>query len=131
MSDRSTSRPYRFDVGKILASVALPLLLMSAAVPAFAAKPSAATGKAISGMCAACHGSNGNAIDTSYPNLAGQNYQYLLKQLKAFKDGDRNNAIMHSMTAGLSKTQMQDLAAFYSSLGPKKCATGKANQKKG
>ena len=86
-----------------------------ASLPA-AAKPSAATGKAISGMCAGCHGDNGIAINTAYPDLAGQNYQYLLAQLKAFKDGSRTNPIMHSMVSGLSLTQMQDISAYYASL---------------
>lgn len=120
----------KFDMGKILIGVALPLMCLGVGVPAYASAPSASHGKDISGMCAACHGSEGIAINSSYPNLAGQNYQYLLHQLQAFKDGQRSNPMMHSMTAGLSKEQMQDLAAYFASLGPKKCKTGKS-QKKG
>lgn len=100
----------------------LPLVLglsFMVCLPALADVPSASTGKAISGMCAGCHGSKGKATNTQYPNLAGQNYQYLLEQLKNFKSGQRSNPIMHGMTSGLSKTQMKDLAAYYSELKPR------------
>ncbi|MGN8160566.1 c-type cytochrome [Salinisphaera sp. SWV1] len=96
---------------------AVLLLISGVAV----AGPSAGTGKAISGQCAACHGSNGVAVNSQYPNLAGQNYQYLVQQLQRFKSGQRNNAIMHGIASGLSKTQIQDLAAYYSSMKKAAC----------
>lgn len=96
------------------AAVGVAIAFGVASLPA-AAKPSASAGKAISGMCAACHGSNGIATNTSYPNLAGQNYEYLLQQLKAFKSGQRKNPMMHGMVNGLSLKQMKDIAAYYAS----------------
>ena len=51
-----------------------------------------------------------------WPNLAGQKEQYLLAQLKAFKDGTRQNAQMAPMVAGLSDEDMANLAAYYASL---------------
>jgi cytochrome c553 len=116
----------KFDIKKTFVGMTLPLMLIGASMPACAAAPSASSGKNISGMCAACHGSNGMAVTTLYPNLAGQNYQYLLQQLKAFKGGQRNNSIMHSMTVDLSKQQMQDLAAYFASLQRKDCTTDKS-----
>lgn len=78
-------------------------------------------GKEISGICATCHGDRGIAVDTRYPNLAGQNYQYLLHALEQFKDGERRNDIMHSMTIGLSQTQIEDLATYFSNIRPAPC----------
>ena len=79
---------------RVLAWSAFPVVLLGLSSLA-AADPSASSGQAISGQCAACHGSNGMAVNSQYPNLAGQNYQYLVQALEHFKQGDRNNAIMH------------------------------------
>jgi len=108
-----------------LAAKVLPLAFIVACMPVHASVPSISTGKAISGMCAACHGSDGRAVVTRYPNLAGQNYQYLLHQLEAFKAGKRKSPIMHSNTLDLSRQKMKDLAAYFANLGPRSCTTGK------
>lgn len=79
----------------------------------------AAAGKEKSGTCAACHGADGMAVIPGYPHLAGQNYEYLLAQLKIFKSGERKGAnavIMGPMTTGLDEQDMKDLAAYYSQL---------------
>lgn len=86
-----------------------------AAWPARAA-PSVKSGAAISVQCAACHGDNGIAVATNIPNLAGQNYVYLLSQLEAYKDGTRKSPIMNEMVASLSGQQMQDIAAYFASI---------------
>ena len=51
-----------------------------------------------------------------YPNLAGQKEMYLYQQLAAFQSGERNNAMMASMVAGLSDDDMKNIAAYYASL---------------
>lgn len=48
-----------------------------------------AAGKSKSVTCAACHGNNGISMIPMYPNLAGQKEQYLVLQMKAFRDGER------------------------------------------
>ena len=73
-------------------------------------------GKAASVTCAACHGADGIAAIKTYPNLAGQGAPYILKQLKEFKSGVRQNAVMLGMVAALDETTMANLAAYYSSL---------------
>lgn len=73
-------------------------------------------GKAKSATCAACHGGAGISPTPLWPNLAGQKEQYLLAQLKAFKDGTRQNATMAPMVANLSDEDMANLAAYYASL---------------
>jgi cytochrome c553 len=113
----------------IAAGVTFLLICGAVSSPAHASSPDVASGKAISGMCAACHGSNGIATVSAYPNLAGQNYKYLLKQLKAFKSGNRHNSIMHSHAAALSTKQMRDLAAYYASQDPGECTDSKSKSK--
>ncbi|MGB2337524.1 MAG: c-type cytochrome, partial [Alcanivorax sp.] len=69
--------------------------------------------------CAACHGQDGNKTLTgTYPKLAGQGEEYLVKQLENFKSGARENAVMQGQVAGMSEQDMQDVAAFYASLTP-------------
>ncbi|MGD8568503.1 MAG: cytochrome c [Gammaproteobacteria bacterium] len=97
------------------------MLLLSLAGPALASKPSPDKGKAISGQCAACHGNLGKAVNTSYPNLAGQNYQYLVQALGKFKSGERRNSLMQSIASGLSDEQINDLAAFYANISKSDC----------
>lgn len=76
----------------------------------------AAAGKAKAAACAACHGLNGIGTQPLYPNLAGQKEAYLVQTLKGFKSGERANAIMKAMAAPLSDADIDNLAAYYSSL---------------
>jgi cytochrome c553 len=77
-----------------------------------------AAGKSKSVTCAACHGNNGISMIPMYPNLAGQKEQYLVLQMKAFRDGERKNMVMTPMAAGLSDTDIANLSAYFSSLDP-------------
>ena len=77
-----------------------------------------AAGKSKAAVCAACHGSNGISQIPMYPNLAGQKEQYLVLQIKAFRDGERKNMLMAPMVAGLSDADITNLSAYYASLDP-------------
>ena len=70
-------------------------------------------GKARSATCVACHGAAGVSTNPLWPNLARQHEQYLAKQIKAFKDGVRKDPLMTPMVAGLSDTDIANLAAYY------------------
>lgn len=73
-------------------------------------------GKAKAAVCAACHGANGISVIPDYPNLAGQKVRYLEASIKAYRDGERKNAIMSPMASGLSDADIANIAAFYASL---------------
>ncbi len=73
----------------------------------------AAAGEKKAEVCAACHGVDGNSTNPSYPNLAAQVPGYIADQLAQFKSGERENALMAGITAGLSEQDMADLDAFY------------------
>jgi cytochrome c553 len=98
--------------------------LRAAALLAFAFTTStahaadAAAGKAKhEAVCAACHGKDANTpIDPSYPKLAGQHRDYLVRALSDYKSGARKNAIMAGQSQTLSKADIDNLAAFYASL---------------
>ena len=89
-------------------------VLSAASFGALAGDPVA--GKAKSMTCAGCHGMNGISNNDMWPNLAGQKEVYLANQLKMFKDGQRNNAMMSAMAKGLSDADIANLAAYYASL---------------
>lgn len=76
----------------------------------------AEAGKAKSVTCAACHGADGKSSNPMWPNLAGQHAAYLVKQLRAFKAGTRNDPIMGPMSMALSEADIEDLAAYYAQL---------------
>lgn len=76
----------------------------------------AAAGKAKAATCAGCHGANGISAVPTYPNLAGQKEAYLVATLKGFRDGTRANATMNAMAKPLSDADIENLAAYYSSL---------------
>ena len=75
-----------------------------------------AAGKAKSATCAGCHGAQGVSNNPLWPNLAGQQEAYLVKQLQAFREGTRSDPMMSPMAKPLSDTEIQNLAAYYNSL---------------
>ncbi|GLQ93554.1 c-type cytochrome [Dyella acidisoli] len=95
--------------GMALALASAPLL----------ASGNAADGKTKAAACFACHGADGNAVDPQYPRLAGQYNGYIQQVLHEYKDGRRSNPIMKGFTATLSDQDIQDIAAYYSSLPTK------------
>lgn len=96
----------------------LSTLLVAAAAlligPAQAADIDA--GKVKSATCAGCHGTAGISNNPMWPNLAGQQPGYLVKQLKAFRDGARSDPMMTPMAKPLSDDDIANLAAYYNKL---------------
>lgn len=90
--------------------------LTLAAISNVAAADHAALGKEKSVTCQGCHGADGISAVPTYPNLAGQKEAYLVKQMKAFKDGTRSDPTMNAMAAPLSDEDIAHLAAYYASL---------------
>ncbi len=87
-------------------------------------KPDPAKGKEIvGGVCAACHGADGNSVIAQNPKLAGQHADYIYKQLVDYskpqdaKDA-RVNPIMNGFASGLSDADKRHVAAFVSQQKP-------------
>ena len=87
------------------------------------------TGKAIgtapkaSHTCVACHGNDGIGILPEYPNLSGQHADYLEETLRAYRSGQRKNAVMAGMAAALTDEDIEALARYYSAQRPALCST--------
>ena len=86
----------------------------------------AETAPAKSQTCVACHGPAGVSSNPEWPNLAGQHAGYLALQLKAFRDGSRDNPAMVPFVAGLTDADINALAKFYSAQKPAVSANGDA-----
>ena len=90
-------------------------------------KAKAELGKVRAANCAACHsagglrgnGAAGISGAKAWPNLAGQNAEYLDSALRAFRDGSRNHAVMTSVAKTLSDADIDNLAAYYASVSCK------------
>ncbi len=74
-------------------------------------------GAGLIAVCSACHGGNGVAIAPIYPDLAGQQYNYILKQLEDFRSGRRSNSIMSGMAMTIPPSpdnrNLEDIAAYF------------------
>jgi cytochrome c553 len=98
-------------------SVSAALLALLSMSPAVSAADRAAGQAKADAVCAACHGKDGNTpVDPSYPKLAGQYSDFLIRALSDYKSGARKNAIMAGQVQALSKADIENLAAFYASL---------------
>ena len=107
-------------IGNVLAIILMSVGLASVAQ---AAGNAAAGEKIVTGVCAACHGIDGNSVITTNPKLAQQHPEYIAKQLANFKSGERKNAVMSGMAASLSQEDMANVAAYF---GSQKAKVGSA-----
>ncbi|MEX1196424.1 MAG: c-type cytochrome [Pseudohongiellaceae bacterium] len=88
-------------------------LLLSAAFSSSALAADAEAGEQKAAVCAACHGADGNSSIAENPKLAGQNANYLVKQMLDIKEDRREVPLMEGMLAGMDEADLEDIAAFY------------------
>jgi cytochrome subunit of sulfide dehydrogenase len=69
--------------------------------------------RTLAASCAACHGSNGNAVSASAV-LAGIDGNYFVAQMLAFKSGNRPATVMHHHAKGLNVDEINLLGAYFS-----------------
>jgi cytochrome c553 len=75
-------------------------------------------GRTKSATCAACHGVDGNSVTPDWPMLAGQHAAYIVRQLRAFKNGERTDVTMKPFADLLSEQDMLDVAAYFEAQTP-------------
>ena len=98
----------------------LPLMLIVLAPPALA-EGDPDNGRSLArSNCARCHGVDGNARSTSFqpvPMLAGQPSTYLVRQMRNFLSGAREDtskdAAMTRFLENLSDQDLEDIAAYF------------------
>lgn len=102
-----------------LAAAATAILICSSPVHATGDK---ANGRTLVYTCNGCHGIPGTT--NSYPQypvpkIAGQNEQYIISALHEYKTGDRTHPTMMAQAQSLSDQEIEDIAAYLSSIKPK------------
>lgn len=70
-------------------------------------------GQVKSAVCQGCHGPDGNSFSPDWPNLAGQNANYLSRQIRDFQSGARQDPSMQSMVMGLVEQDIADITAYF------------------
>ena len=93
----------------------LPALVF-AQTPVAKGDPVAGKVKALA-ICSGCHGIPGTktAFPEVYlvPKIGGQNADYLVAALKAYRNGDRYNETMKGLASALKESELADIAAYY------------------
>ena len=92
-------------------------IALASATNAFAAGD-AALGKDLSYTCAGCHGIEQykNAYPQyNVPKITGQNYEYLVAALKAYKAGERAHPTMRAQAKSFSDIDIENISAYLSS----------------
>ena len=71
--------------------------------------------------CSGCHSPQGKGNEPAgYPHVGGQNAEYLVKQLNAYRDGTRGNganaAIMMDVSSRLTDAEIEAVSSYISGL---------------
>jgi cytochrome c553 len=89
------------------------LLAAGALGPATAlAQSNADAGRYVAANCANCHGTQGVAKG-AMPSLAGQKKDYIVEQMRAFRDGKRPATVMHQLAKGYTDAQIEAVGEFF------------------
>ena len=106
-------RNRNFAMKRLTSAFAVAMLVVAGVA---SAKGDAEAGKTKATTCQDCHGPDGNPTDPQYPRLTGQYADYIAKALHEYKSDERKNPIMKGFASTLSDTDIEDLAAYYSTL---------------
>ena len=70
--------------------------------------------RGLAATCANCHGTDGRTVDGSaIPSLVGMPKNYMVMQMKAFKEGTRPATVMHQITKGITDEQIDRIADYF------------------
>ncbi len=99
----------------------IPCAVLSAlaaiTVPAAAADPKLLSRgeEIVQAKCFICHGAEGESSSPAFPRLAGQNANYMVRQLNDYKSGRRKSSTMQPMVEDLNEADFKALGAFFAS----------------
>lgn len=68
------------------------------------------------GHCQGCHGMDGLSKQANAPNIAAQPFEYLVVQLKAYRDGQRHQEQMSIAAQNLTDEEIVKLSAYYAAI---------------
>ena len=103
-------------------------LFYAAQKPGKAKTPAAghvAKGKTAAAACTGCHGASGVSVGAT-PSIAGQDAQYFVAAMRAYRDGSRADPMMKAPAGAIADAALADLAAHFASLQPQVPKVSKA-----
>jgi cytochrome c553 len=101
---------------RVLESIAFGGGLLAASMSSAEVIGDPTTGRKLTGQCRTCHGIDGVAKIPIAPTIAGEQADYVARQLAAFRSGARVHEMMSVVTKSLSDQDIADLAAWYASI---------------
>ncbi len=104
------------NTGGVALRLFLAVIIGVISIQSVAVAGDAALGKKKMIKCVTCHGADGVSKNPDAPNISGQVERYLIKSMKAFKSGERKNDMMAVVVKGLEDADIENLAAYYSSI---------------
>lgn len=116
-------RPLRAGLAAVLSLVACAAWAQNpAGTPSPTAKSELPAVQRAVHVCASCHGDFGRSTHKLYPALAGQTREYMVRQMKDFRDQARAEtdiqAYMWGISALLTDEQIEGLADYYAAQTP-------------
>jgi sulfide dehydrogenase cytochrome subunit len=94
--------------------LARPLVAALALLALHAHAQESAVARSLAATCANCHGTDGRSVTQEVVSLAGLPKDYLVAQMKAFRDGTRPATIMPQIAKGYSDAQIEAMADYFS-----------------
>jgi len=94
------------------AALAFFTLAVIASSPALAQQSDAQSAAYLAANCANCHGTQGRGAG-AMPSIAGQNKEYLVEQMRAYRDGKRPATVMHQLAKGYTDAQINLIAEHF------------------
>lgn len=96
-------------------------LFLASIVLLFAISNAASAGDPVAGRkaaakCQACHGVDGQSKNPEAPHISGQVERYIIKALKRYQSGERQDPMMSMIVKQLKEEDIANLAAYYSSI---------------
>ncbi len=93
----------------------IALFALAAACAAGAATPAPERiGELVRTRCYTCHGPTGQSSNADFPKLAGQNADYLVRQMFNFQTRLRKSTEMEKEMTGLTGNDIEELAKYFS-----------------
>jgi len=101
--------------GLLALSLVVAALAGALTEPARAADAVAGRAKARA-ACQTCHGEDGKATVAGAANLSGQQKEYLVEQLRAYRSGSRRHEQMNIIAKSLADADIENVSEWYSSI---------------
>lgn len=72
--------------------------------------------RSLAATCAGCHGTDGRSVSNLVAPLAGLPKEFIVTQMKLFRDEKRTATVMHQLAKGYTDAQIDQMAGYFAAL---------------